>query len=327
MTEKLTICLVGPKRSGKSSLLATAPDSIVQGAHGYPPDLRPAMQAISQSEFDPLALPSTKFGLLESPADNYQKLRRSFVESDKPHDQPTPAEHFFRLTLNGASPQKGACLLRVVDADGDVAVPPDNAQSEPDYGQREFFAARLSSAEAIIVAAPLLRVEDCGWVLNMARFFDQLAQSPNRNLRRVVVAFTQYERLFTNLGPSAFTYACDPAVALYVIRKYLVTANWVASLRSLESGRANIDVRFGVTSAFGFTKRFQNPNLDPHQKGDRRFRRVSVSGPRSLNEFWRPFLTADPFLFAATGLGNAFTFAFGQIDGSTPSPRPAFEAL
>jgi len=88
-------------------------------------------------------------------------------------------------------------------------------------------------------------------------------------------------------------------------------------LRALE---ATASVRFTVTSAYGFTKRFQNPNIDPHQPGERRFRRQGVEGARGFNEFWRPFLTAEPVLYAALGLDSPFTLSFERLDARQEAP-------
>ena len=69
-----------------------------------------------------------------------------------------------------------------------------------------------------------------------------------------------------------------------------------------------------MTSAYGFVKRFQNPNIDPHQPGEQRFRRPGLEGARGYSEYWRPFLTAEPILYAALDLDSAFTFSYRQID-------------
>lgn len=324
MAEKLTICLVGPKKGGKSSLLASATDCIFQSAHGYSPDLRPAMQAIMQAEFDAADAAASKFEILDNFATDYGRLRRDFAEGGAPTDTLDSYEYFFRLTLNGEAPpevlEKAPYLIKIVDAGGDIAIPDDNAPAAIEDEIRDKFARKLLSAEAIVLVLPLVRLEDSGWIGNMARLIERLVHAPDKKLKRIVVAFSQYERLFVQLGPSAFTYACDPAVALHVLRKSLRAAQWMDSLRSLEVGENNVKVRFTVISAYGFTKTFQNPNIDPHQEGERRFRRASVSGPRALNEFWRPFLTAEPILYAALDLDSAFTFSYAQIDGSGPEP-------
>ncbi len=325
MAEKLTICLVGPKKSGKSALLASATDAIVQGAHGYPAELLPALTSIGRGEYDSAL--ATRPGLLDDPADDYDRLRRQFAETDEPGEQPAPVDHFFRLTLAGAAlagaPPPSA-LLRIVDADGDIALPQTAVPPGAQRDAREKFAVRLSEAQAIVLAPPLLRAGESGWPAAMARLIERLARGPGDRLQRVIVVFSQYDRLFVRLGPAAFTYACDPAVALHALRRQLGASNWVAGLRALEAG--GVEVRVTVASAFGFTKTFQNPNVDPHQRGERRFRRDSVPGAAAVTEFWRPFLAADPFVWSASGLDSGYMFTLAQLDaGGFPLRPPAQE--
>jgi hypothetical protein len=316
MTETLTFCLVGPRGAGKSSLLATATDCIVQNAHGYAIELRPTLQAISRAAFHGLDSSASKLDILDGLADDYQKLRRDFSAGGAPTEPSRLYEYFFRLTLNGDAPpplrEKAPFLLRVIDAAGVVAVPDDASVADAPNDLREDFASKLQNADAIILVLPLARFEDSSWVGNLARLLERLALSPETRLKRVIVAFSQYERLFVRLGPSAFTYACDPAVALHALRRSLQGAPWSDALRALER---RVAVRFIALSAHGFVKTFQNPNIDPHGEGERRFRRKGIAGPRAFAEFWRPFLTADPFLYAALDLDNAFFFSFADIDG------------
>jgi hypothetical protein len=315
MGEKLTICLVGPKKGGKSSLLASLVDCAGQSAFGYSPRLRPALQAISEAEFHANGAAGKKPDILQAVAGDYERLKREFAEGGVATDTLDTYEYFFRLALNGEAPPdvlaNAPWLLEIIDAGGEIAVPPDGAEVVILNDVKDKLAQQLLAAEAIVIVLPMVRLEDSGWIVNMARLIDRLARADDKKLRRLVVTFSQYERLFTRLGPSAFTYACDPAVALHVLRKSLRAAQWMDGLRALES---TVAVRFTVSSAYGFTKRFQNPNIDPHQLGERRFRRAGVEGARGLNEYWRPFLTAEPILYAALGLDSAFTFSYAQID-------------
>ncbi len=322
MAEKLTICLVGPRNAGKSSLLASLTDCVMQSAYGYSPDLRAAIQPVSRSEFENALTAGSRFEILGNPVVAYENLRREFAAGGAPTPPADIYEYFFRLTLS-AGPSFGAQartprLIEIVDASGDIGAPEDGAPLDIAPGVREKFAAKLLGAEAIVFVLPLLRFDDCRWIGALARLIERLAAARVKKAKHVVIAFSQYERLFVQLGPSAFTCACDPAVALHVLRKFVQAAPWMDSLRTLEAADSDVKVRFTVFSAYGFTKTFQNPNIDPHETGERRFHRASVDGRRVLSEFWRPFLTAEPILFAALDLDSAFTFSYAQIDGAEP---------
>ncbi len=318
MTEKLTICLVGPKKGGKSSLLATLTDCVAQSAFGYSPRLRPALQPITETEFHAETHEPRKDDFLNIEQGDYARLKREFAEGGVATDTLDTYEYYFRLSINGEAPPKiitpGPWLLEVIDSAGEIAVPPDGAEVAILNDVKAKLAAQMLAAEAIVIVLPLVRLDDSGWTGTLARLIDRLALAPEKKLKRIVVVFSQYERLFTRLGPSAFTYACDPAVALHALRKSVRSAQWLDRLRALEAPRGGVSVRFTVCSAYGFAKRFQNPNIDPLAPGERRFRRQSLEGARAYGEYWRPFLTAEPILYAALGLDSAFTFSHAQLD-------------
>ncbi|PPD45210.1 MAG: hypothetical protein CTY15_04970 [Methylocystis sp.] len=315
MTEKVAICLVGPKKGGKSSLLASLTDCVAQSAFGYSPRLRPALQPITRAEFSAEPSEARKADLLSIEQGDYERMKRDFAEGGVATDTLDTYEYYFRLSVNGEAPPevvtRGPWLLEVIDSAGEIAVPPDGAEVPILNDVKAKLARQMLDSEALVLVLPMVRLEDSAWTGTLARLLDRLALSRDRKLKRVVVAFSQYERLFIRLGPSAFTYACDPAVALHVLKKSLRAAQWLDRLRALEPA---VSVRFTVCSAYGFTKRFQNANMDPHQPGERRFRRASLEGARAYSEYWRPFLTAEPMLYAALGLDSAFTFSYAQLD-------------
>ena len=296
-------------------MLASLADCVAQRAFGYPLSLRPTLQAISHAEAMAEAAAASQ-NIFEGPNGDYEKLRRDFVEGGVATDTLDTYEYYFRLTLNGVAPpavsERAPWLLEIVDAAGELAVPPEGARVAILNDVKDKFAGQMLGAQAMVLVLPMVRLEDSGWIATLARLIDHLSQNKDKKLRRLVVAFSQYERLFIGLGPSAFTYACDPAVALYVVRKSLRAAPWMDALRALDL--AGVSIRFTVTSAYGFVKRFQNPNIDPHQPGEQRFRRSGLEGARGYSEYWRPFLTAEPILYAALDLDSAFTFSYRQID-------------
>jgi hypothetical protein len=326
MTEKVAICLVGPKKGGKSSLLASLTDCVAQSAFGYSPRLRPTLQPITRAEFAADSSESRKSDLLTIEQGDYERMKRDFAEGGVATDTLDTYEYYFRLSLNGEAPPevitRGPWLLEIIDSAGEIAVPPDGAEVAILNDVKTKLARQMLESEALVMVLPMVRLEDSAWTGTLARLIDRLALAREKKLRRLVVVFSQYERLFIRLGPSAFTYACDPAVALHVLRKSLRSAQWLDRLRALEQGGA-VSVRFTVCSAYGFTKRFQNPNMDPHQPGERRFRRASLEGSRAYSEYWRPFLTAEPVLYGALGLDSAFTFSYAQLDARPEEISPA----
>ncbi len=322
MTEKVAICLVGPKKGGKSSLLASLADCVAQASFGYSPRLRPALQPITQAEF--VAEPDQRRDLLAIEQGDYERLKRDFSDGGVATDTLNTYEYYFRLSVNGEAPPevvtRGPWLLEIIDSAGEIAVPPDGAEVAILNDVKSKLARQLLESEALVLVLPLVRLEDSAWTGTLARLIDRLALAREKKLKRVVVVFSQYERLFARLGPSAFTYACDPAVAVHVLRKSLRAAQWLDRLRALEPA---VSVRYTVCSAYGFVKRFQNPNMDPHQPGERRFRRAGLEGARAYGEYWRPFLTAEPILYAALGLDSAFTVSHAQLDARVEEFSPA----
>ncbi len=313
--ERVTITLVGPRGAGKSTLIAALPDCVAQGAHGYPPELRLTLQPIGRGEFEGGHAAASRYELLESFVSPYERLRETVESGGEPTPPEMPQEYFFRLTPNGEASQ-GALdaprLLEIVDVGGDLAAPEEGRPQTAPVASRVQFATRLLASDAIVLVLPLVRLEESRWAGSMARLIERLALAPDRKAKRIVVAWSFYERIFVNLGPSAFTYACDPEVAAHVLRRTLAQAPWLDALRELER-KPGVTLRFCVFSSFGFVKGFQNPNLDPHRTDGRRFSRMDAQGRLSLAEFWRPFLAADPILNAALGWDSAFCFSYERL--------------
>ena len=318
MDEKLSICLLGPKSGGKSSLLASLTECVGQGAFGYSARLRPTLQSITEVEFRKGLIDRRKADFLTAPQTGYERLKQDLINGGIATNTLDTYEYYFRLTAHegaqDAPASSRACLLEIIDASGDVALPSDEARVAILDDVKAKLARQIFKSEAIVIVLPMVRIEESGWPGALARLIDRLTLTRDKNLRRIVVVFSHYERLFTRLGPDAFTYACDPAVARYALQRALRASRWFDHLRKLQSDSQIITARFCVCSSYGFTKRFQNPNIDPWQAGDKLFHRKGLEGLSAFSEYWRPFLTAEPILYAALGVDSAFTFSFEQLD-------------
>jgi hypothetical protein len=338
MSDRVTVCLIGPTGGGKTSLLATLTECVTQRVHGYSSEWRPALEPITQEEFDGSNGAGERLNILGVGSGPYEDLRSQFVEGVSATPLYDTYEYFFKLELNGVHDgfpdERLPIFIQVIDAAGEIPIPVGVGTTASDTSDikiqvRTKFSDQILKAEALVFIVPLVNLEDTDWIKEMSKVIEKIAGHPEKKLQRAIVAFTQYERLFVRLGPSAFTYACDPRVALHVIRNSLQATPWLDGLRRLEKpGSGGVQVRFTVTSAYGFSKRFRNPNIDPHENGgnDRRFRRADIPLGRALNECWRPFLTAEPILYAALKQDSAFTFSYEDIDGIPRSTRPSVEA-
>ncbi|NBS34815.1 MAG: hypothetical protein EBS82_03075 [Methylocystaceae bacterium] len=330
MSQKVSICLLGPKGAGKSSLLGSLADCVGQGAFGYSPNFHPVLQPISQVDFLKGPIDRHRADFLTHTLSPYERLKQELVAGASATNTLDTYEYYFRLSLSGAAPtdlkQEGPWLLEIIDSAGDIAMPPEGAQIALLDDVKTKLAKQILASDAIVLALPLTRFDEVEWSGALSRLADRIMLAKEKNLKRFVVALTFYERLFVNLGPDAFTYACDPSVARHVLRKSLRSSNCFDHIRKLMTSNSALQLRFTVCSTFGFTKRFQNPNLDPWLAGEQRFRRNSLEGARAYSEYWRPFLTAEPFLYAALGLDSAFTFSFDQLDGEA-APRFAEPAI
>lgn len=237
-----------------------------------------------------------------------------------------PADYYFSLEwvpgpltaldFGGESPEP--VLMQIVDAAGDLSTwsrpPPE------DWGQQlDDLEDRLRVTDAALVVVPLDSHGADLWATHLCEVIDKLVRIPGdeRPLKRLIVVFNKYEHLFTRFGTDAVSVALRPHAALYTIRREFQHRRWLQRLSQLARS-ANVDLRFTVASALGFTRLFGAPNVDPNASksasGPMRFRvKTGATGELAAEPLWRPFMTADPFIFAATGLTNAYMFTVEDL--------------
>jgi hypothetical protein len=329
---KCTVCLIGPKGAGKSALLGTFVDCTEDKAYGYPGSMRLVFQEISDKEY----LDSGPYvpSILGSHQGQYELIRNSFFAGQTETEQ--TLDYYFRLSgssVNGA--ESAPILLRIVDSAGEFAIRESSGSKvELDAKQIDKLEEALKQADAVIFVVPLVNLKDARWQGNLTRLIVQLSEhSGPENIKptRIVVAFTHYERLFIRLGREAFAQACYPDVARNVIRRALANATWFEALRAFENRGSK--VYFTVTSAYGFAKELGNPNIDPHWRSEGRLFTSEPFGKRNslaeMRKYWRPFLTAEPFICAALNEPSRYTFRFAEFDDGRvvqPEPEPPDES-
>ena len=326
MAEKRTICVIGPRSAGKSSLLQTFVDCVELGGHGYSEQHNVRIQSIAKDEFAEKGGVSRMFG---GQSGDYRVYRDMFFT--KPEATDRTIEFFFRISIGAGS--NNSILTRVVDSAGEDAVPVSYGMTERQKIKENIdkLKAELLLADAAIIVVELVDLGSATFQGPLKSLIAELVAEGD-NPKRIVVAFTQFERLFVNAGRDAFAIACQPAVARNVIMEALDQSTWKGDLRSFAKlpGRS---VYFTVVSSFGFVKGSGIPNFDPHWTGD--LAMELLGKPKNIGTYWRPFLTADPFVCAATGEPSKYTFTFETLypeerkSTARPSangPRPAAAA-
>ncbi len=336
--KRKTICLLGPLRGGKTTLLRTMRSCLREHSHGYQPGYVSSfkLREITQTEFDD-GLPDSHQTVLTRFTNGHYSREEAFfndpeAELDKSGREGSsgPSDgtlaYFFSLewTAGDLFPtdvwqQPSNTYLEIVDAAGELSTPsgPTPDEWEP---HRIALDNKLRITHAVILVAPSGDGSADPWAPYLLDALEKLARIPaeNRALERVVAVFSKYDRLFARCGPESVDIAVRRHAALYAVRRELRYRRWLQHL-SLLGRMLDTDIRLTVASALGFTRSFGTPNADPNTgrptSAPARFRTKNDSPGLDSAPLWRPFLTADPFIFAATGISNVYMFTFDEVGG------------
>ncbi|NPV19287.1 hypothetical protein [Bradyrhizobium aeschynomenes] len=313
MVEKCTICLVGPKSAGKSSLLQTLVDCVELAGHGFSSDYGISLRDIDEAEYSDGQAVSR---ILGGSSGNYRDYRSDFFHVQVQTD--STIEFYFRLTVDVQGATRGESqriskLLRVVDSAGEYAVVENYGGGRIDNPTESVNKLNdaLMEAEATIIVIPLVDMEKATFVGPLTNLIAQLVKTSDQKPSRIVVAFTQYEKLFVRAGRDAFAAACQPEVAEGVIRRALGQGQWAADLKRFAK-KPNKQVYLTVTSSYGFARGLGIPNIDPHWPAEMPSEQL-IGKPDDIAAYWRPFLTADPFITAAIDHPGELTFTFEAL--------------
>ena len=351
------ICLLGPSNGGKTTLLRTMGSCLAQEAYGYAPgDIASFnLTEILEQEFNE-GLHDAGRRIIKRPAGGgrYASEESQFHAREAQIDHwgqevssrasDGPADYFFSLewtpgplaALDSAQEAPEPVLMQIVDAAGDLSTwsrpPPEDWAHQLDDLEN-----RLRVMEAAIVVVPLDSHGTDLWAAHLCEVIDKLVRMPSeqRLLKRVIVVFNKYEQLFARFGTDAVLVAIRPHAALYVVRREFQHRRWLQRLSQLARG-GDVDLRFTVASSLGFTRLFGTPNVDADASksasGPMRFRvKTGSAGELAAEPLWRPFMTVDPFIFAATGLVNGYMFTIQDLENAqalgddVPQEEAAFD--
>jgi hypothetical protein len=340
---RTTVCLLGPPNGGKTTLLRTMASCLAQEASGYAPGYVSSfnLTEVQEREFNEGIQEADRRIIKRPTVGRYASEEAQFHAREaqiehwgqevSPRASDGPSDYYFLLewtlgSLNG--PEFGPDLpqrvwMQIVDAAGDLSTwsrpPPEEWTLQLDD-----LEDRLRMTDAAIVVVPLDSHGADLWATHLYEVIDKLARIPGdeRTLKRVVVVFSKYEHMFARFGTDAVSVALRPHAALYTIRREFQHRRWLQRLSQLALG-ADVDLRFAVASSLGFIRSFGAPNVSPDASksasSPMRFRvATGAAGELVADPLWRPFMTADPFIFAATGLANAYMFTVQDVEMQEP---------
>jgi len=333
------LCLLGPPNGGKTTLLRTMASCLALEATGYAPGYVSSfnLSEVQEREFNEGVQEADRRIIKRPTGGRYASEEAQFHAREaqiehwgqevSPRASDGPADYYFSLEwmpgpLN--DPDSGQEIpervqLQIVDAAGDLSTwsrPPPEDWTE----QLDDLDDRLRVMDAAVVVVPLDSHSANLWAAHLYEVIDKLARMPRdeRTLKRLVVVFSKYESMFTRFGTDAVSVALRPHAALYTIRREFQHRRWLQRLSQLARG-IDIDLRFTVASSLGFIQLFGTPNIDADASkaasSPMRFRvKTGATGELIADPLWRPFMTADPFIFAATGLANAYMFTAQDVE-------------
>ena len=321
----IKVSLVGPSQSGKTIILPTIIKALENGCYGYRHDMAMKLKVVEDetdgaSGIDRL-MKRLEFG---SEFDRLENEAATLPAGTQP-DKQIPYVFELNYLARGKKPGE-ICQFAVEDIAGEHVFPPRLLEEGEEYADSQSRRAILerfteSTGVVILVSFPMLR--ESFFRKTLFTLLEHLTKHA-KALERVVIAVNHYDLLFMNFSNNALLYAGDPLVAEGILRRHMGARSRYAKLLDYDKARGGkFDIRLVPTSSFGFLPDFGCPNINPNIEQDKVVPGTGydlkpfpdlerADQPTQFFDF-HPFLTADPFIYAATGLSNEFLFTVNRI--------------
>jgi hypothetical protein len=263
------ICLIGPKKAGKTKLLS----SLVKGAlpfHAFN-DGPGIVRSIAAPNVTAAPGMGSEFDEFSHQDSNYKALNdESWAEGGNlqqtdPTKPPLPLH--FRVTYPGQ--ETVSAKFCVDDAAGSYFVTQLDTESEGFKKQQAEYIKKIEACEAIILVLPgpyegwdklaEARHDDLA-AMNISRLGAIIGQSGGT--KRVIIAISKYERLFYSFGKHAFYNASDREIARAALCEVVNRYDGLRRLNS-EWPQSAKDIIYMPISTYGFVRDFGNPNVSP----------------------------------------------------------------
>lgn len=301
----IRVGLTGPVKSGKTNLFVDFAKCVELNAHGF------QQRHNIQIETD-----RVNRRLLRSYYRNLPDATENITDIRIELDIDLPAEN---TTIASGALEHQQFTIHVRDAPGEAAFPSlelegkDNPHQESSEKLDEWFA---QAKGIVLVISALNAGKDAGFealIDKIEDFFERAGRPEFEQLERVVIAISMFDLLLLRFGNRARDIATEPEAVLAILNAHLRPAfDIIKDFRPFPSKEREIDLRFIATSSYGFHPQLGCANIDPNtetlEPGNSRF-----PMPLAPDNVRYPYMTADPFIFAALGLDSPFFFTRDEI--------------
>lgn len=327
----MIVALLGPVRSGKTSLLVTLSET-AQYTHGFSDEVELAVADLiatpgaAPEAGQPAAFDRVQWKTLEN------ATRESVYNEEFQPGSTLNAVLGYRVNLSCSHDDERATHdIALIDGGGGLMVPKfdQNFDNDPNYiPNRDSYLAILKQAVGVVMCVDIFEDNFDDWKDSFQVIQSLLADDTNGQRKFVAVAFTKTEQLFVLDGPRAVLLALNRWELRTRLRRALKNRAVRRLLQTLQSLRANaaseVDIRCFATSVYGYVVQNGCANCT-HDGRQMLIRDAELShmihethlgpGPGaaegtnlahdvatkalSIRRYWRPVLTIDPFVHAA----------------------------
>lgn len=304
----IRVGLTGPVRSGKTNLFVDFAKCIELNAHGFKQHYNIEIETDRVNR----RLLRNFYRNLPDATESVTDIRFD-LDIDVPGGIPTDGQAAM------AGSQHRQFTIHVRDAPGEAAFP--NGEFEGKDNPHQESARELdqwfSEAKGIVLVISALNAgTDAGFealIDKVEDFFERAGRPEFEHLERVAIAISMFDLLLLRFGNRSRDIATEPEAVLAILNAHMRPAfDIIKDFRPFPSQERNIDLRFIATSSYGFHPQLGCANIDAAaetlEPGNSRF-----PVPLTPDSVRYPYMTADPFIFAALGLDSPFLFKRDEI--------------
>jgi hypothetical protein len=336
------ICLVGPKGSGKTSLLKYWPASFEMRMHGC--EDFGISKIIKTTESEARNRGKSPSNFIDAAGEDIFSDAKEFVR--RPQETFSTGSHFFEISMRSGMDR----IVELVDSPGELLFP-ETGRSQIGAEERSQNMQRLrvglARAAKIVFAIPMVKYDESTDIMYRIRRLLEDLVSPKSasNLKTLVLAFTHCERRFVQLGNRAFLSAADPRMLRKLLKEQFADMPWAEAVQTFAQ-RPGHRVFLTASGSLGFVAGNGSMNIDPHKflsddpeprekslaelpewQRDRlrkllRYEEAAFGAETGSLHEWRPFLAADPFLCAIFDRPSAYCVELAGGAAKEPPPPP-----